>query len=152
MNRVAGFTILLGVLVLGIGVSETLNDAEDAGSIALFGVTLIGAGFFLNRRRGGRAAGTAAGSEARFSIVQTGDDAVVSAVARLLEGHAQITAVVPDTGRWHETPDRDDLPEWHALRIYCAPGSRDEVIAMVTDLIRERLGEAALNEVSIRRG
>jgi hypothetical protein len=59
--------------------------------------------------------------------------------------------VVAESGRWHQIPDHEDLPEWFALRVYCLAGEVDQVMTDTETRIRSELGEAAARKVSIRR-
>lgn len=109
--------------------------------------------------RGGTA-GTETGAEAEaevapaqavFSVVQTGDDDVLVRVERLLKEDPRITDIVSESGQWHQTPDRDDLPEWHALRAYCARSKVETVIEESGARVREALGEEAAQKLSFSR-
>lgn len=90
-------------------------------------------------------------TKAIFSVVQTGDDGVLDQVSALLAKDPRITSVVSESGRWYATPDRDDLPEWFALRAYCSRDLIEQVMQETQERIRENLGPDAASEVSVSR-
>ena len=174
MNTFGGFLILFSFLVFGIAAWEGLTGVEDAGSTGLVGLFFLILGYVLATRTPGRsavetlaeqaaekvgetlsdfipAASEAEPAEAVFSVSQTGDNDVLDRVDRLLEKDKRVRTVVAESGRWHQTPDDEDLPEWFALRVYCLAGEVDQVMTDTETRIRSELGEAAARKVSIRR-
>lgn len=167
MQIISGLLILFGLFVLGRAGYEAFKGVEDAWSTGVVGLFFTGLGVYLAGRTGKPApdipnpveAVAEAISpkppdepkEAIFSIIQTGDDDVVDRIERLLESVSSVRTVVSETGQWHSTPDRDDLPEWNALRVYCDAKEADEVMEEVTNHIKDKLGVEALNKVTIQR-
>lgn len=168
MAILSGLIILFGLLLLVVGGYQSLTGREDAVASALTGLVFAGLGLYLSGRpeRASKSPGKiesgpifdtttvkaeAEHAEAILSIVQTNDDRIVDAIEGLLADHPRIRTVVSETGRWYATPDRDDLPEWFALRVYVDSELVDEMMAEVVELIREKLGESALDSVSISR-
>lgn len=167
MNIIAGLLILFGLFVLGKAGYEAFTGVEGAWSTGLVGLFFVGVGVFLANRKGKptpkppnpvKAFTEAVVSnappepkEAIFSIIQTGDDDVVDRVEGLLDGFRGVRTVVYETGQWHSTPDREDLPEWNALRVYCDAQEVDQVMEEVSQLIKDKLGVEALNKLSIQR-
>ena len=166
MDVISGLLILFGLFTLGRSGYEAFTGVEDAWSTAAVGLffTVIGV-VFANQKRKFKSAPaepveTAVEAvksvmpeepkEAIFSIIQTGDDDVVDRVERLLESVSSVRTVVSETGQWYSTPDRDDLPEWNALRVYCDAASVDQVMEEVSQLIKDKLGETARNKVNIQ--
>ena len=88
-------------------------------------------------------------AEKRFTIVQTGDDAALDRAADILSDDDRITEIIHESGRWYAVPDRDDLPEWNALRIYCDVPDLDAFMTEVDGILRDRLDAADYSEVSI---
>lgn len=167
MDIIAGLLILFGLFVLGRAGYEAFTGVEGAWSTGIVGLFFVGVGVFLANRKGKPTpklpnpveAFTEAvvsksppePKEAIFSIIQTGDDDVVDRVESLLDGFRGVRAVVYETGQWHSTPDRDDLPEWTALRVYCDAKEADKVMEDVSNHIKDKLGVEALNKLSIQR-
>lgn len=89
----------------------------------------------------------------RFTVYETGDDTYLDAVAELLAKNPEIETMVGESGRHYSVPDGDDLPEWFALRVYCARGARplDDIMNDLNAEIREKLGEEAFFRLSVMR-
>lgn len=166
MQIISGLLILFGLFVLGRAGYEAFKGVEDAWSTGIVGLFFTGLGVYLAGRTGKPApdipnpveavaeavspTSPPEPKEAIFSIIQTGDDDVVDRVERLLEGFRGVRTVVSETGQWYSTPDRDDLPEWNALRVYCDAARVDQVMEEVSQLIKDKLGVEALNKVNIQ--
>lgn len=167
MEIISGLIIMLGLLIIGISGYEAFSGIDGAWATALVGVVVTAIGIYLSGRNwarpiqqgsethpGGAGRQPHASPEERretiYSVIQTGDDSVIDRVESLLEKDPRVTAIVSETGRWHQTPDRDDLPEWTALRVYFGFDGSEEARDHLTNLIRENLGPDALNRVTIR--
>lgn len=167
MQTISGLIILFGLFVLGRAGYETYKGVEDAWSTGVVGLFLLGLGIYLAGRprkpapdipNPVEAVAEAISpkvpdepKEAIFSIIQTGDDDVVDRAEALLAGFRGVRSVVSETGQWYSTPDRDDLPEWNALRVYCDAKEVDKVMEDVSNHIKDKLGVKALNKLTIQR-
>lgn len=174
-DTVGGLLMLFGILIIGMGIWEAVfEDTGEAWQTALTGIVIVAAGFFIVTRQmpvpGGSGAATpdedagnvpiytATGkepaesgpAEARFTIIQSYDDGVLDRIVPILEADGRITSIVEEGGRWYSTPDRDDLPEWFALRVYCVTGDLDGLMDEMGRTIETRLGKEAASKVSIR--
>lgn len=172
-----GLLILFGLLVVGMGIWEAVfGDGGEAWQTMLTGGVIVVAGYYVvtgGRQITTRSATTSAGPASamataetppviataetpsaptakRFTIIQTGDDDVLDRITPILEADERITSVIEEYGRWYSTPDRDDLPEWFALRVYCKTDDLDQFMREVGRLIETRLGKEAAGEVQIR--
>lgn len=164
MDRIYSLLILFGLVLLVVAGYDFVTGGADAGIKAVLGIGFIGSGVYLaGRPRSDRPIAEVVEKltpnpqrppkqprPTIISVIQTGDDDVVDRVERLLENDERISSVVSETGRWHSTPDRDDLPEWTALRVYCGDAQSDKMIEYISERIRVSLGTDALNKVTIQ--
>jgi hypothetical protein len=44
------------------------------------------------------------------------------------------------TGRWYSVPDRDELPQWIALRVYSRTKDRDALMALTRAYLDDKFG------------
>ncbi|MBD1547551.1 hypothetical protein [Roseibium aggregatum] len=176
-DKIGGFLILFGLLIVGMGFWEAFfEDTGEAWKTMLTGGVIVATGHWIvvgglslfSRRAPAGAEAAVEGAtfeapiseataetapsgpaEKRFTIVQTGDDDVLDRVADLLAGDDRITDVVEEGGRWYSVPDRDDLPEWFALRVYCQVDDLDAFMEEIDRLIEDRLGSKSAAKVRV---
>lgn len=165
-DTIGGLLILFGLLIVGMGIWELVfGDGGEAWKAMLTGGGVIVAGYYVVTRETAAAAeqgcseaeveptvpsDVPAPADKRFTIIQTGDDGVLDRVIPLLEADHRVTSIIEESGRWHSTPDRDDLPEWFALRTYCKTDDLDGLMEELGRLIESRLGKEAASKVQIR--
>ena len=176
-DTIGGLLMLFGLLIVMMGIWEAIfADGGRAWQTMLTGGVIIVAGYFVvTGGRGTTTPSATASADApseiqtagaqpamaaaenlsgptakRFTIIQTGDDDVLDQVTPILEADARITSVIEEGGRWYSTPDRDDLPEWFALRVYCMTDDLDQFMEEIEREIVTRLGKKAANKVQIR--
>lgn len=89
--------------------------------------------------------------QAIYSVVQTGGDGALDRVERLLLKDPRITEILSESGQWYATPERDDLPEWYALRVYCPSDEVDQVMSDGIRRVEEELGEGIAERVTFSR-
>lgn len=176
MERLGGFFSLFGLAALAFAAYGWFAGIAVAPEAGLAGLVLLASGYYLSSRRpdkpGALAVPPASGPpafdppqaetavahvedrkapEAVFSVVQTGDDDILTKVEALLEKDPRITAIVSESGQWYQNPDRDDLPEWHALRAYCSRDLVKQIMEESEARVRSALGERMAAEVSFSR-
>jgi hypothetical protein len=79
--------------------------------------------------------------DACFSVIGGLDDeTALDRVESFLERDPRVESVISETGRWYSVPDRDELPEWIALRVYSGTKDRDALMAMTRTYLDEKLG------------
>ena len=86
-----------------------------------------------------------------FSVIESVEDKVIDRIATVLEADPRILHISDEQGRYYSNPDRDDLPEWFALRCECHRDSIVEIMADVPRLIEDKLGKEAAARVQISR-
>ena len=62
----------------------------------------------------------------------------------------RIREVYHDSGRYHSTPDGEDLPEWFALRVACKRDVLESAMKDAGEAILRELGPDVAKRVSIR--
>lgn len=87
--------------------------------------------------------------EKRFTIHQTGETDALDRIRAALGDEPAITSIVEESGRHYSVPDRDDLPEWTALRIYCETQDLDAYMAALRERLVAALGQDTVNAVTI---
>ncbi|MFQ5439038.1 MAG: DUF308 domain-containing protein [Paracoccaceae bacterium] len=165
--------ILAGLVVLVWAVSQLVTGGPNTALAGVAVIAVLIGGVYLVKRRvsdpkvapgtteatvpeAGPPAETdppaeTAPAQAIFSVVQTGDDRALNRVERLLQGDPRITDIIAESGQWYASPDRDDLPEWHALRVYCAQDEIDQVMAESERRVASKLGQSTAAKVSFSR-
>ena len=164
MEKAGGYLILFGLLLVAIGLWRVFTGGEDAIAAMVTGGVIVLAGFLLVARAPDRLpdaampaspaapetpAGPPLADTAWFSVIESIEDKVIDKVASVLSTDPRITHIEHEQGRYYSNPDRDDLPEWFALRCECRREERDQVMEDAARLIAERLGQESANRVSI---
>lgn len=165
MGKAGGYLMLFGLLLVAIGLWRAFAGGEDAIAAMVTGGVIVLVGFLLAARAPDRLPETALPAApalpetpaepplpdtAWFSVIESVEDEVIDEVAAVLATDPRITHIEHEQGRYYSNPDRDDLPEWFALRCECRREERDQVMEDAARLIAERLGQDAANRVSIR--
>lgn len=164
MNRkISGYGLIAAGLLVALYGVTTLTGAGSILLVIVGGVLLmVGVGYFLPDESSPSAADETPASvtvaaelrdsatapleqEVYFSIIQNLDDNLLDRVSPLLEDDSRILFVGEDHGHHYSTPDRDDLPEWFALRVQTKSADRDAVMADIKSQISSQLGDDVLS-------
>ncbi len=86
-----------------------------------------------------------------FVIHRSFDDTGVSALAAALQALPEVASVTEEEGRWYSVPDRDDLPEWFALRVTAAGTAGDPAgfKALLHRVIEETLPPETVSDFTV---
>jgi hypothetical protein len=169
-QSLAGYVILIGLLVVAAGVWRYFYGSHtSADTIMLAGAVLAHAGAILAGRAHlpaeplkGPAVSHAphpaihyegvrdVREDAYFTVIENFEDTALDDIAILLRRDPRIREVYHDSGRYHSTPDGDDLPEWFALRVACKRDVLESAMKDAGEAILRELGPDVAKRVSIR--